>query len=223
MDGPPDVIGVRFDKVFKCECVEEFWVFFSVCVFLDMENDICSVGILLTFRDGISVDTVAVPFVCNLWTVGFGDYGDFIGDHERWVESYTELTDDVTVSILFQSGFEIEGSAVCDDTEVLIHLLIVHSDSVIGYGDCTCVIIGWHLNLEISSWNIYFGIRNRLVVHFVDCVRCVGNEFSEEDFFVSVNWIDHKIQKTFWFSLEFSFSHDIPLNYQLLLFRILEC
>lgn len=71
------------------------------------------------------------------------------------MEADAELTDNVdflfVLFVLCQILFELERAAVCNYTEVLFHFLLVHSDTVIGYGYCSCILVSSYVYAEIIS------------------------------------------------------------------------
>ena len=56
-----------------------------------------------------------------------------IGNHKSGVEADAELTDDIDVlTLIFFVGLVVEGAGMRDDTEVILELILCHSDTVIG-------------------------------------------------------------------------------------------
>ena len=79
------------------------------------------------------------------------DYLNLVADHECGIEANAELTDDVNVLFLLVIIFKIERTALCDSAEVLLELLAVHTDTVIGNREGSCLLIGLNFDCEVTS------------------------------------------------------------------------
>ena len=207
VDRPADVIGILLDELPEPVGLQEFTVFLAVGILFDVHDDIGSDGILLTGGDRVSVDSVALPYAALLGSGGFGDDGHLVGDHKCGIESDSELSDGLTIGSFVEGFLELQGTAVCDVTEILLHLLGSHSDSVVGYGDSACILVDGDVDLQIVPVHAEGLVAERLVVQFVDSIGSVGNELPEENLLVGVDGVDHHIQDAFGFCLELFLCH----------------
>ena len=141
VDGPADVVGVLLHQVPEPVGIQIVGVALVVVVGPEMHDHIGAPGILLAFLDRVSVGALARPLPRLFLAVGLRPHGDPVGNQERGVEPDSELSDDVNVGLLLHLLLEIEGSAVCDDTEVGIHVLLGHADTVVRDGDGAGVLV----------------------------------------------------------------------------------
>ena len=171
-----------------------------------MEDDVGTETVLLALFDGVSVDTVALPDVGLLGTVCLGDDLDVVGHHEGAVESDTELSDGF-VLLVVDLLLELEGPGVGDVSEVLLHLVGGHPDTVVGYGDRLGIPVDLDIDAEVVLSDLAVGFRQNLVVELVYGIGCVGDELPEEDLLVGVDGVDHHVQNALRFRFELSFCH----------------
>ena len=213
VDGPADVVGVLLDETPEPLGLQELAVLLPVGILLDVHDDIGSDGLLLGGSDGVTVDSVGDPLVGLVGSGGLGDHGDPVGDHECGVESDSELTDCLGVASLLDGLPELQGTAVSDVSEVLLHLVSGHSDTVVGDGDGACVTVDDDGDLQVALVDSQRGIAEGFVVELVDGIRCIGDQLPQEDFLVGIDGVDHHVEDAFGFRFELSFCH-VTASYQ---------
>ena len=72
-----------------------------------MKCDLCAVVSLLRLFDRVTVRAGGFPLISFVGAVSLADYGYFVTDHERRIEPYTELTDDIDFIFLVHCCLEI--------------------------------------------------------------------------------------------------------------------
>ena len=140
---------------------------------------------------------------------GPGFHGDLLCDHEGTVEADAELTDDVNVGVVLVLHLreEIQGSAPGDCTEVGFHFLVGHTDAVVFNDEGAGVRIPFDPDFKIAPVDVVVRIRQRFIVALVQCVRCVGDQFPQEDLLVRIDGIDHETQQSLRFRFELFLCH----------------
>ena len=138
-----------------------------------------------------------------------GKNGHGVGDHEGGVEAHAELTDDVhaRAAVLVQLLLELEGAALGDRAEILLHLLLAHADAVVRDGQQAELLIHAEVNREILAVQADVLIGQGEIGQLVDRVAGVGDELAQENLLVGVNRIDHQIQQPLGFGFELFLCH----------------
>ena len=80
-----------------------------------------------------------------------------------------------------------------DGSQIFFHLFFCHTDTVIDDGQSSLLHICLKSNIKVVSGQ---PLRS-FVVEFVDRIAGVGNQFSQKDFFICIDRIDHHIQQFF--------------------------
>ncbi len=118
---------------------------------------------------------------------------------EAWVETNTELADDVLrttfVSILLQCLSKLFGATFGDGTQVIDQLLSGHTDSIVRNGNSLLGVVDVDVNDQIIPQ-----LGNEPL--FLESIRGIGEEFSQEDLLVSVQRLGNNIQKLFGLGFE---------------------
>ena len=148
---------------------------------------------LVTFR------AAARPDVCLFRAEGFRFYFYFIRNHKRGIEPYAELTDYRNVFFVYILVFFLKGkrTAFSDSAEIVFEFFRRHTDTVIFYRKSSVIFVGGDFYREVLPRKTRKPFFHSLEIEFVDSVAAVGNKFSQENFFMSVNRVDHKIEYSF--------------------------
>ena len=110
-----------------------------------------------------------------------------------------------------------------DGTEVLLHLLAGHADTVIGNGQCARRLIRGQMNGKIAAAQADGVVRQGLIGQLVDGIGGVGDQLAQEDLAVCIDRIDHQVQQAFRFCLKLFLFHMDQLPYFVLALLVPEC
>ena len=209
-NGPTDIIGVFPHQITNGNLIQEGGIIFAVGIRLDVHNHFrAHVGFLRAGGNGVAVGAGADPLSAGFLTVFQGTDRHLVRNHKGGVKAHAELTDDVGIvlaQIVF-FGLELQRAGLCNHAQILLHILCVHTDAVIPHGDGPGVVVHKDFDFEIVFLVGHLIVRQRQIAQLVDSVGRVGNDFPEEDFLVSVDGVDHQIQKPFGFRFKLSFCH----------------
>ena len=99
---------------------------------------------------------------------------------------------------------------------VMLQLFFGHADAVIGDSQQAVVLIAGEQDAEIALVHAHGGIGQALIIKFVDGIRSVGDQLTQEDLLVGVDGVDHHVHQLFAFSLKFFLRHNTkPLLYSI--------
>ena len=196
-----DIVGIFLYKMLQTVFLKIFTVVLFLGIGLYVHNNVRTDGIFFTFGDGIAVRAFRFPFICLIRTVCFRNNGNLVTDHKRGIETHAELTDNIGVALGFvligKVFFELERAALCYGAEVVLKLFFRHADTVIRNGKCAVFLIRNDHNFEVGTVHAHLVIRQCDISELVYCVACVGDYFSEENLFVRIDGVYHKLQKPF--------------------------
>ena len=103
-----------------------------------------------------------------------------------------------------------------DGAQVLLQLFFGHADAVIGDSQQAIVLVAGEQDAEIALVHAHGGIGQALIIKFVDGIRSVGDQLTQEDLLVGVDGVDHHVHQLFAFSLKFFLRHNTkPLLYSI--------
>ena len=213
-NGPANIVGIFFNQGFDLPDFEEGAVIFIFRVGFDVHNHIRAGRGTLRFRDSIAVCPFALPFCGGLFPILSGNHSHFIGNHKSRIEAYAKLADngEVLLFCITELIFKCIRAAFRNDTEIILCLILRHTDSVIAYGNGTGFLIQHHINFKIISVQADFIVCQCLIAELVDCIGCIGNYFTKEYFLVGINGIDHEIKQAFAFRLKLFLCHGLKVQ-----------
>ena len=210
-DGPADIVGVFLDQCLELPYLEERAVDLLLGVLLYVHNDVRAGLIFVALGDGVAVRAGALPLDALFFAVFLRDNGDLVGHHEGRIKAHAELADDGYIVFFRLFGthvvFEFERSALCDDAEVLLGLLLAHADAVVGHGDGARVLVDGDADAVVGSVKADLVVRQRDVAQLVYRVGCVGDDLSEEYLLVGVDRVDHEVKQALALCFELFLSH----------------
>lgn len=197
-----DELGVGLNQILQLLFLEEFFV-----VGLELENDAgSSLEVLMvdSLGNGESSTGVGLPSPDLVTVHRFGDDGNLLGDEEGRVESYSELTDHRDVSSAGKGLHEGLGAGTGDDSEIVDHFLLGHTDTGIVEGKGVVALVrddsDLEVGLDIDASGL--GVGDRLVSDLVQSVGGIGDQFSEEDVLVRVEGVDDQSHQLLDISVE---------------------
>ena len=215
LDGIAHIVTVLFDDGHNAVFIEEVLVIVGIGAVLDVQDDVGTGGFLLSGGQLVAVSTAGLPLPGFVRTVCLGDDGDLVSDHEGGVEAHAELTDDVDVLVLVVL-LEVQRTGVGDGAQVLLQLFFGHADAVIGDSQQAIVLIAGEQDAEIALVHAHGRIGQAFIIKFVDGIRSVGDQLTQEDLLVGVDGVDHHVHQLFAFSLKFFLRHNTkPLLYSI--------
>ena len=206
-NGVADVVRVLVDQLTQAVLAQILAVLVLLRVRLEGHNDVRTGGLPLAGCDGIAVRALRLPHPGLLGAKLSGDDPHLLGHHKGGVEAHAELADDIDILLLLHGLLEVEGAAVSDGAQILLHLLPAHADTVVRDGEGPGVLIRVQTDLEIAPVQAHGIVRQGLIGQLVDGVGGVGDQLPEEDLPVGVNRIDHQVQQTLGLSFKLHFFH----------------
>lgn len=84
-----------------------------------------------------------------------------------------------------------------DGTEVLLHLLAGHADTVIGNGQRARVLVERNSNSQVAGVELDIGVGQALEVELVHGIRRIGDQLAKEDLLVGIDRVDHEVEQLF--------------------------
>jgi len=150
------------------------------------------VGVIV--NDGESTTSSGFPLVLLFIIIGLGGDGDLVSNQESGVETDTELTNHGDISTRLEGFHESLGTGLGDGTEVVDEFLLGHTDTSIFDGKGIVGLVGDNSDSEVGF--VVNGVTSDgLVSDLIKGIRCVGNEFSQENFLVRVESVDNETHK----------------------------
>ena len=186
-DGVADVVGILGDQVADFVLFQILVVGVLLGIGLQHHNHIGAGAIPLRFLNGIAVGALGDPLIGHIGAVFFGDHGHLGGHHKGRVEAHAELADDVNVVLLFHGLLEAQRAGLGDGAQILLHLLLGHTDAVIGNGQGSCFLIPGDGDGELIPIQSNFVIGQSRVGQLVDGIGGIGDNLPEEDLPVGIN------------------------------------
>ena len=178
IDRVSDMVAVLLDQVLDLPPVAVFLAFV-----VQIQHDCGTAALTLGLFYSIFVLSVADPLVGLLLTVGLGRDLDLVCHHEGGIETNTELSDEVAVLLLVlgQALQEALGSRAGNRAQVVVELIMAHSDTVIG--DRQRALVPFretdvYAKLAVGS----LPVHQRAVLELVQRIRCIGHQLAQEDF-----------------------------------------
>ena len=177
-------------------------------IILQVHNDLSARIGLITFRDGVAVSTGGLPLIGGVTAELPGADRHLIADHEGGVEAHAELTDHVGVlGVISHLLLELVGTGGGDDAQIVLQILLVHTDAVIRNGDGPGILVNRQVDLEVFPGQLHAVVRQRLIAQLVAGVAGVGDDLPQEDLLVGVDGVDHQVQQPFGLRFELFLCH----------------
>ena len=213
-DGEPDIIAVSLYQALDPVLIQEFAVIFAavavlVCCHIvqQFQGDLRADRILVAGVHGIALNALRLPYIALCLAERQRLYCHTLCHHKCGVETDTELTDDLVVLCQIVFLLELERTAVCDRTQMLFHLFLGHADTIIGNGQCACILVHRQRNLEVRLVHAHAVIGQRLKIQLVDSIAGVRDQFPEEDLLMGIDRMDHHVHQLFGFCLKLFLFH----------------
>ncbi len=112
-------------------------------------------------------------------------------DHKGRIETDPELADNLDVFFILHFLFKFKGTALGNRAQVIFQFLFCHTAAIVGNGQRSFFFIRKNPDHKIIAVQTGFSIRQRLIIQFVYCIACVGDQFPEKNFLMRVNGINH--------------------------------
>ena len=77
------------------------------------------------------------------------------------------------------------------------HFLTVHPDTIIGDGQRAVVFVKRDAHAQLAIAFIQVRLGQRAETQLVGRIGGVGNQFTQENFFIGIKRMDHQVQKLF--------------------------
>ena len=152
-DGNRQVTAVFGQQAVDLVFVQEIFV-----LVVDIQDDICSAIFFFRLFQCIFGCTVAAPFHRNgSFFIRFGDNFHFLGNHERRIETKSEVTDDsgCVVLVFFNELFSTgEGDLV----DIFVDLFGCHTDTAVG--DFDRIAIETDMYSQVSQFSFELADRS---------------------------------------------------------------
>ena len=186
LDGEADELGVLLDEVLDALLLEVLGH-----VLLEVEDDAGTTADagLGGGGDGEGSAGLGAPGV-GLVVVVLGGNLDLVGDEVGRVETDAELADHGDVGSGGEGLHEGLGSGLGDGTEVVDEVGLGHADTGILDGEGVVGLVGDELDVEVGLGVQDGRVGEGLVADLVEGIGGVGDQLTEEDFFVGVEGVD---------------------------------
>ncbi len=171
-----------------------------------MQGDLGAAGLFGDIGDGVVAFAGGLPehaFVIG-GTGGAGAHGHFVRHDERRVETDAELADQLAVfRLVGTDGFQERfGAGLGDGAEVFDHFFAAHADAVVGDGQGALLFIEGQAYAQLAVTGVQLWRGQGAEAQLVGGVRGVGDQLTQENFFVGVQRMDHQMKQLFYFRLE---------------------
>ena len=107
---------------------------------------------------------------------------DFVRDHERRVESQSEVADDRLILILLH---ELLGTRERNLVDVLVHLLGRHAHTAVRDRQCFLLLVHGHVNRQVAQIALHFTDR-REGLQLLGSIHGVRDQLAQEDFMLRI-------------------------------------
>ena len=160
--------------------------------------------------DGVGSVSSGLPLPAFFFPGLAGYQSHFIRNHERGIETYAELTDQVfggSVGFRFLAGFflclfrnligffqlgqKFLGTGLSDSADVFDHFVFGHADAVIRNGKGLCLFIRGQADHKLAVPFQQFTVGKGSKTQLVNGVAGVGNQLTQKNLVVGVNGINH--------------------------------
>merc|ERR1719474_1898837 len=201
VDRVSDELGMLLDDFFDLFFVQIFCL-----VVLHVQNDSGAAG---EVGDGIGIEGLdgegatggGFPLVVVVVVV-FGLDGDAVRDQVGGVEADAELTDHRNVRAGRQGFHEGLSAGFCDGSEIVDEIGFGHADAGVPKRQSLVLRIRNNPDLELFAGVEFAGFCEGFISDFVQGVRGIGDQLSEENLFVGVESVDDEGHKLSDLSLE---------------------
>ena len=112
--------------------------------------------------------------------IGAGEDFDLVGDHERRIETQTEVADDGLVLVF---GHELLGTRERNLVDVLVDLVGRHADAAVGDGERLMLLVGGDAHGEVAQLALHLA-DGREGLELLGGVHRIGNQLAQKDFVV---------------------------------------
>merc|ERR1719225_2006799 len=185
-DGVADELRVLLDDLLDLLLLEVLGL-----VLLHLEDNLgaAAQGLPAVGLDGEGPTSRGLPDVLLVVVVLGGD-GDLVSNQVGGVETHAELTNHGYVSPGRESLHEGLGPGLGDGPEVVDHVSLGHANTGVNDGEGIGIRVRDDLDEEFLLVVQLAGISEGLVPDLVQGIGGVGDQFSEENFFVGVEGVD---------------------------------
>ena len=123
----------------------------------------------LAFLNGVALEAIGLPHVCDVLAKGAADNANARCDHERGVEAHAELTDDVHVGtlVLGVGLLELLAAGMSNGAEVVLQVLGGHANTVVRYGEGAGIAIERNANGEVLVVQLNARVGKALKIELV--------------------------------------------------------
>lgn len=109
----------------------------------------------------------------------------------------------------FVLAFEGQGSALGNNAEIVLQILLRHPDACIGNRERAALFIRGNLHEIVFLVKYKIIVCQRFVVDFVNCVACIRNQLSQENFTLRIDGVDHHLEQPLGFRFKLLFRHEL--------------
>ena len=177
-DGNWQVTAVLGQQAVDLVFVQEIFV-----LVVNIQDDVCSAIFFFRLFQCVFGCAVAAPFHRNgSFFIRFGDDLHFLGNHERRIETKSEVADDggcvvlVFFNELFCAG---EGDLI----DIFVDLFGSHTDTAVG--DFDRIAIEADMYSQISQFSFELADRSQCF-QLLCCINCVRYQFTKKNFVITI-------------------------------------
>ncbi|KAH3670932.1 hypothetical protein OGAPHI_000643 [Ogataea philodendri] len=189
LDWVRNELGVSLDNLLDSLLLEVL----GLVLLQEQSDDRTSADPLVFLVEGNSELSTSVGFPDVLLVViVLGDHLNVVSNQEKGVETHTELTNHRDICTGRESLHESLSTRFSDGTQVLHQLSFGHTNT--GISDLKNLLFWFWCNSDEKLWLCLKDrwVGESLVSDFVQGVRSVRDQFSEEDFLVRVNGVNEQ-------------------------------
>ena len=206
LDGITDIIAVFLNERLNAVFIKETVVIIIFGIFLDIKGDLRTDGRFRRFLDGIAFRSFGFPFPCFIRAESARHDGHFGSNHKGRIETDTELTDNIDLLGRIV-GLEIQRTASRDRTEIVLQLILGHTDTVIQNTKRARFLIGNQRDRKIIGRNTDGFIGKTFETELVHRIGRIADQFTEKNLLIGINGIYHQVKKLLAFCLKLFYCH----------------
>ena len=195
-----DVIGILLHQTGNRHLIGIiFFTLVAVEILAQMEDDGRTVFRFFTFFQAVRTITGRFPFIGLFFTSLAGNDRHRISYHEGRIKADTELADEVFVRRIavlgflqfFQKGFRPRFG---NGPQILHQVFFIHAQAIIGNSQRVGIGIGCQVDFKSRIPFQDVAVGQRFIMKLIDCIGCVGYEFTQENFMIRIDRMNHQVQ-----------------------------
>ena len=173
-----------------------------MAVRIQMQNDTGAVrGSLLRCQRGDLIGAFAVRGPAKRLRAASlaGFHHHVFGHHEGRIKANAKLADQIKAGFFTCAGFQlfqkIFGAGAGNGAQGADQISLVHADAIVGNGQAVIGLIGGDGDGKAVRLAQQGRILHGVIAQLLAGIRCIGNEFAQENIALGINRMHHQMQK----------------------------